>query len=89
VTPVVSTRVRKRPGVGWGPRALMWRSKMRLTLSGAPGVEVVPDDLFEEHPPRDRVVQHLGQGTLRLQHGNVVAVTGGPVGGGERVRQDR
>jgi hypothetical protein len=58
-------------------------------LVGPAGVEVVADDVFEEHPPRDRPVQYLGQGELNLPDRDVVAVAGGPVGGGERVRQDR
>ena len=33
--------------------------------------------------------EHLGQGELCLQDGDVVAVAGAPVSGGERVRQDR
>jgi len=61
--------------------------KIRLTWSGRPGVEVVADDVFEEHPPGDRPVQDLGQGELGLQHGDVVEVAGLAVGGGERVRQ--
>ena len=58
-------------------------------LIGATGVEVVADDVLEEHPPGDRPVQDLGQGELGLPDGDVVAVAGRPVGGGERVRQDR
>ena len=57
-------------------------------LVGAADVEVVADDLFEEHPARDRFVEHLGQRELGLQDRQVVAVAGGPIGGGERVRQD-
>jgi hypothetical protein len=58
-------------------------------LVGAPGVEVVADDLFEEHPPGHRAVQHLGQGELSLQHRALVAVARGSVGLGERVGHDR
>ena len=58
-------------------------------LVGAADVEVVADDLLEEDPPRHRLVEHLGQGELGLQDRDVVAVAGGAVGGGERVRQDR
>ena len=47
-----------------------------------------PDDLLEEDPPGHRLVQHLGQGELGLQDGDVVAVAGGSVGRAERVRQD-
>ena len=57
-------------------------------LVGAADVEVVADDLLEEDPPRHRLVEHLGQGELGLQDRDVVAVAGGAVGGGERVRQD-
>jgi hypothetical protein len=31
-------------------------------------VQVAADDLLEEDPPDDRLVQHLGEGELRLQH---------------------
>ncbi|MDT7697680.1 MAG: hypothetical protein QOJ30_5 [Pseudonocardiales bacterium] len=58
-------------------------------LVGASDVEVVPDDLLEEHPPTDGPIQYLGQGELRLQHRKVIAVAGGPVRAGERVRQAR
>jgi hypothetical protein len=50
-------------------------------------VEVVVDQLVEEDPPGQRPVQHLGEGELGLQHGDVVLVAGGLVVGGERVRQ--
>jgi hypothetical protein len=42
---------------------------------------------LEEDPARDRAVQHLGEGELRLQHQDLIAVACGAVGGGERVRQ--
>ena len=51
--------------------------------------QVVMDDLVEEDPPGDRLVQHLGEGELRLQHGDVIPVPGGLVRGRVRVRQDR
>ena len=54
---------------------------------GASGVEVVADDVFEEHPPRNRAVQDLGQGELGLPDRDVVAVAGLAVGRAERVRQ--
>ena len=50
-------------------------------------VEVVADDLLEEDPPGDRLVQHLGQGELRLQDGDVIPVPGSPVSPGKRVWQ--
>jgi hypothetical protein len=37
-------------------------------------------------PTRDRCVEHLCQGELGLQDRQVVAVAGGPIGRGERVR---
>lgn len=58
-------------------------------LVGAAEVEVVADDLFEEDPPAHGLVEHLGQGELRLQDREVVAVPGGAVGWAERVGQDR
>ncbi len=57
-------------------------------LVRAADVQVVPDDLLEEDPPGHRPVQHLGQGELSLQDGQLIAVAGGDVPGGERVRQD-
>jgi len=35
---------------------------------GAADVEVVADDLLEEHPPEHRRVQHLGQREFGLQN---------------------
>lgn len=52
-------------------------------------VEVLAQDFLEQHPTRDRPVQHLGQGALDLQHRDVVAVARDPIGPGERVRQGR
>ena len=46
------------------------------------------EDLFEEDPPGDRAVEHLGQTELGLQHRQLVAVAGGLVLRGERVGQD-
>jgi hypothetical protein len=48
---------------------------------------VVADDLLEEDPPRHWAVKHLGERELGLQDGQVVAVTRGPVGRTERVRE--
>ena len=50
-------------------------------------VQVVADQLIEEDPPAHRGVQHLGQGELRLQHRQLIAVPGRGVLRGERVRQ--
>ena len=57
-------------------------------LVWAADVEVVPDDLFEEHPSGDRFVEHLRERELGLQDRQLVAVARGPVGRGERMRQD-
>ena len=65
----------------------MDRPKIRLIRSGLAQIEVVPDDLLEEDPPGHRLIEHLGQGELRLQDGDVIPVARGPVGGAERVRQ--
>jgi hypothetical protein len=56
-------------------------------LVGAADVEVVADDVFEEHPAGDRLVEHLGQRELGLQNRQLVAVARGPIRSGERVRQ--
>ncbi len=74
---------------GGGPRAGAHEAAVEdeTDLVGAAEVEVVPDDLFEEDPPGDGPVEHLGEGELGVQDGEVVAVAGGSVGRGERVRQ--
>ena len=54
---------------------------------GPAGVEVVADDLLEEDPSGDWSVEHLGQGELGLQDGEVVGVAGRGVLLGERVGQ--
>jgi hypothetical protein len=51
-------------------------------------VEVVADHLLQEDPAGDRLVEHLGKAELGLDDGGVVAVPGGGVVVGERVRQD-
>ena len=58
-------------------------------LVRAADVQVVADDLLEEDPPGDRLVQHLGQGELRLQHRDLIPVPGRRVLRGERARQQR
>jgi hypothetical protein len=50
-------------------------------LVGAADVEVLADDLLEEDAAGDRLVEDLGEGELRLQDGDVVAVAGLAVGG--------
>jgi hypothetical protein len=50
-------------------------------------VEVLPDHLLEQHPARQRRIEHLSEAELDLQHRDVVAVAGDPVRPGERVRQ--
>ncbi|WP_427019306.1 hypothetical protein ACQCSX_22885 (plasmid) [Pseudarthrobacter sp. P1] len=88
MTPSVITRVRNFPGVAWGPLDIRRRWKTAPDLVGAADVEIVADDLFEEDPPRDRGVEHLGQGELGLQHRQVIPVARGPVGIGERIGQN-
>ena len=61
----------------------------QLHVVGTPQVNVLPDDLLEQHPSLDGAVEDLGQGELRLKHGDVVADARRPVGSGERVRQAR
>ena len=76
VTPSVSTRVRKRPGVRLGDAPV----EDQLHLVGPAQVQVLADDFLEEDAAGQRSVQHLGQGELGLQDGHVVAVAGLPVG---------
>src|SRR5437870_13171689 len=53
----------------------------------AANVEVLADDLFEEHPPGERPVEDLGEGELGLQHREVIAVAGPAIRGAEGVGQ--
>ena len=84
--PAVITLVWNRPGVARGPRRIGRGVEDETDLIGAADVEIVADDLLEEDPTRDRCVEHLGQGELGLQDRHVVAVAGGPIGRGERMR---
>ena len=74
-------------GGGAGAAAHQPPAEDQADLAGAPGAEIVPDDLLAEHPPGHGLVEHLGEGEFRLQDGDVVAVAGFPVGRGKRVRQ--
>jgi len=87
VTPAVSTRVRNRRGRAPAAGADL-PVEDQTDLVRAAEVEVLPDHLLEQHPPAGRPVEHLGQTELRLQDRDVIPVAGGPVCGGERVRQD-
>lgn len=83
VTPSVITRVRNRPGQvprPFGPDAAV---EDQPDPVGPAEVEVLADHLLEEHPARQRPVQHLRGRELRLQNGDVVAVAGLPVLWGE------
>ena len=59
----------------------------QLHVVGAPDVQVLANHFFKEDAPREGPVQHLGQRELCLQNGEFVAVAGGPVLGGEGMRQ--
>jgi len=52
-------------------------------LIGTADVQVVTDDLLEEHPSGKWAVEHLGEGELGLENGDVVAVAGPTVLAGE------
>jgi hypothetical protein len=56
-------------------------------LIGTADVQVVTDDLLEEHPSGERAVEHLGEGELGLENGDVVAVAGPAVLRGEGMGQ--
>jgi hypothetical protein len=58
-----------------------------LHLVGAAEVEVLADHLLEEDAAGQRPIQDLGQGELGLEDGDLVAVAGLPVLGGEGVGQ--
>jgi len=81
------TRVRNLPGVARGPLRMIRREKTRPIWSGRP-IPRLSWMTVEEDPPGDRLVQHLGEGELCLQHRDVIAVPGGLVGRRVRVRQD-
>src|SRR3974377_1227994 len=59
----------------------------QLDLLGTTEIEVLADDLLEEHAAMRRAVEHLGQGKLGLQDRDVVAVPGFSIRLGERVWQ--
>src|SRR6266550_5360176 len=46
-----------------------------------------PGSFFKEDATGQRSIQHLGDRKLRLQNGEVIALTGSAIPGGERVRQ--
>src|SRR5271167_4809610 len=80
--------------VGQYPRAETSRCTPRyapledqLHLVRPAEIQVLANDLLKEDAPRLRAVEHLGQRKLRLQDGNVIAIAGLPIRGGERVRQ--
>ncbi|MGO8959090.1 MAG: hypothetical protein ACLQFR_17240 [Streptosporangiaceae bacterium] len=74
------TRVRNRPGVARGPLRMMRRPK-----TSPADVEVVPDELLEEDPPADRLVQYLGEGELGLQHRDLIPVPAAGWPDGQRI----
>jgi hypothetical protein len=59
----------------------------QLHLIGSAEIEILPDDLLEETTPRDRPIEHLGQGELGLQDRELIPITGRPVRWGEGMRQ--
>ena len=73
------TRVRNGPGVARWPATDQLAVEHQGDLVGAADVEVVADDLLEEHPARHRFVQHLGQREFGLQDRQLVAVAGGAI----------
>src|SRR5438876_2906764 len=54
-----------------------------LDLVGAADVEILADDLLEEDAAGHRTVEDLREGEFGLQDGDVVAVAGTAIGGGE------
>src|SRR5712692_163055 len=52
-------------------------------------VQILADHFLEEDPPGQRSVEHLGQGELDLQDGQVIVVAGSPVLLTEGVRENR
>src|SRR5712691_10596006 len=58
-----------------------------LHLVGTPNVEIFADDLFEEDPSRERLVEYLGQREFRLQDRERVANAGRAVLGREGMRE--
>ena len=61
----------------------------QLHLVGAPDVEVLVDDLLEEHAPLLRAVEDLRERELRLQDGELVRQPRSAVCSRERMRQPR
>jgi hypothetical protein len=77
------------PSAGGGP----WSFPSDLPVEDqadpvrAAGVEVVADDVLEEHPPAHGLVEHLGQGELSLEDRDLIAVPRITVGVGQRPGQ--
>ena len=44
-------------------------------------VQVLADHVFEKDPPGHRLIEHLGEGKLRLQDRQLITVSGLPVSG--------
>jgi hypothetical protein len=59
----------------------------QLRLPRAPDVEVLADDLLEEHPSGHGPVEHLSERKLRLKDRQLVAVAGPAIAAREGVRQ--
>lgn len=59
----------------------------QLDLIRAAEVEVLANDLLAEQATMHGLVEHLGERELGLQDGDVVAIAGVPVGGGEGMGQ--
>lgn len=77
------TRVRKRPGV------VLVHSTVedQLHLTGPADVQVFADYLLEEHSACYGPLQNLGQGELRLENRDLVAIAGLAILGLIRMRQ--
>jgi hypothetical protein len=59
----------------------------QLDLFGAAQIQVFADDFLQEDSSGDRTIQHLGQGELRLQKGEIVAIPGVAIAALERMGQ--
>ena len=77
------TRVRNGPGCASGDPTV----EDQLHLLGPADVQVFANYFLEENPPADRPVKHLGEREFDLQDGELIAVSGLPVQGGEGMRQ--
>jgi len=61
--------------------------KNKLYLTGATDVEILPDNLLEEHAPCNGTIEHLSEGELRWQDRDFLTVPSPAISRRKRMRQ--